>query len=341
MKDYYAVLDLKAGATSDEIRDQYRFLMQAWHPDKFSNPAQKAKASEKAKEINEAYAVLSELAKHGDSERVAREQKEAETRRQDEQRRREAERVAREQADARVRSSHNMANVAGLVLKHGITIEFVRVPAGEFVMGSTDADTQAYDNEKPQSKINLAEYWIGKYDVTNAQFRAFVQATGYKTTAETAGSAYAYDGSSWNFTPGANWQHPRGTDSTLSGKDNHPVVNVSWDDAVAFSKWASRVTGKKIALPTEAQWEKAARGTDGRIYPWGDQVPDATRLNFNNNIGDTTEVGKYSPAGDSPYGAVDMAGNVWQWMADWCHENYYATSPVSNSPYAAKRTGCN
>ncbi len=209
-------------------------------------------------------------------------------------------------------------------------MELVRVPAGKFLMGSADSDKDAEINEKPQHTVSLDEYLIGKYDVTNAQFRVFVQATGYKTTAETVGVTYTYDGSNWVYRLGADWQHPWGQNSTLSGKDNHPVVCVSFYDAVAFSKWATQVTKRKVALPTEAQWEKAARGTDGRIYPWGNQPPDSSRLNFGENVRNTTEVGKYSPAGDSPYGAADMAGNMWQFTADWFHEEYYATSPANN-----------
>ena len=93
------------------------------------------------------------------------------------------------------------------------------------------------------------------------------------------------------------------------------MVQVSWDDTVAFCAWASQVSGRKVQLPSEAQWEKAARGTDGRLYPWGNDSPDSTHANFNSSVGDTTPVGKYSQQGDSPYGAADMAGNVWQWTS--------------------------
>jgi len=166
-------------------------------------------------------------------------------------------------------------------------------------MGSADSDTQASSDEKPQHKVMLGEYLIGKYEVTNAQYAAFAKAT-YRT-----------------------WTMP-------SGKENHPVVNVSWDDAVVFCRWVSQVSGRQVRLPTEAEWEKAARGTDGRIYPWGNSAPDSSKLNFNMNVKDTTVVGKYSPAGDNPYGVADMAGNVWEWTADWYDPNYYANSPASN-----------
>jgi iron(II)-dependent oxidoreductase len=136
--------------------------------------------------------------------------------------------------------------------------------------------------------------------VTNVEYKRFVDATGYRVPDH------------WQ-----NGQIPR-------GKENHPVVYVSWDEAAAYAQWA----GKR--LPAEAEWEKAARGTDGRKYPWGNQF-DAARCNTSESkVRDTTPVGEYSPQGDSPYGVSDMAGNVSEWAADWYDENYYAQSPTRN-----------
>jgi formylglycine-generating enzyme required for sulfatase activity len=172
--------------------------------------------------------------------------------------------------------------------------EMVRVPAGEFLYGDD------------KQKMSQPEFWIDKTPVTNGEFAHFVQAAGYKTTAEQKGSGYAYTGSEWKETKGADWRHPGGPKTDIQSKADHPVVQVSWEDAVAYAKWA----GKR--LPTEQEWEKAARGTDGRAYPWGEQEPTRELCNFGENEKDTTPVGKYSPQGGSPYGCVDMAGNVWE-----------------------------
>jgi formylglycine-generating enzyme required for sulfatase activity len=182
-----------------------------------------------------------------------------------------------------------------LDLGQGVTMEFVRIPAGEFWMGSDKkVDSQARDNELPQHKVSLDEYLIGKYPVTNRQYQVFVQKTGHHAP-------------------------PRWTNGSIpAGKENHPVINVNWQDSVDFCQWASKVTGLTVRLPSEAEWEKAARGTDARIHPWGNQTPDASLCNYAaTKIGDTTAVGRFSPQGDSPYGCADIAGNVWEWVDDW------------------------
>jgi len=151
--------------------------------------------------------------------------------------------------------------------------EMVRVPAGKFLYG------------EDKREVELAEFWINKAPVTNAEYARFVAETGHR--------------------PPKHW----GGKTPPKEIADHPVVNVSWDDAAAYAGWAG---GR---LPSEEEWEKAARGTDGRIYPWGDERPDEGRCNYDGNVGSTTPVGQYSPRGDSPYGCMDMAGNVWEWTA--------------------------
>ena len=226
--------------------------------------------------------------------------------------------------------------------------EMVLVPAGEFSMGS-DADEidrllqgrtkvkrEVFEREIPRHRVYLDAFYIDKYEMTNARFQQFVQATGHRTHAEREGSGYVYTGQKWEQVNGANWRAPRGPGSSIASLEQHPVVQVSQEDAKAYCSWA----GKR--LPTEAEWEKAARGTDGRIYPWGNQF-DGKRTNFcdtncdtiwkNHTASDgyryTAPVGSYE-GGKSPYGAYDMLGNVWEWVSDWFDENYYRNSPARN-----------
>jgi formylglycine-generating enzyme required for sulfatase activity len=172
-----------------------------------------------------------------------------------------------------------------LHLGAGLALDLVRVPEGEFLMGSTEADPAATDCEKPYHRLWLPEYLIAKYPVTVAQFRAFVRAAG----------------------------HPIGQPEAIQGPDDHPAAWVSWPEAVAFCAWASSLSGREVRLPSEAEWEKAARGTDGRIYPWGQRWDPARCNSEEKGPGHTTPVGQYGPLGDSPYGCADMAGNVWEW----------------------------
>ncbi len=178
------------------------------------------------------------------------------------------------------------------------------VPAGDFLMGSNDSDALASSDEKPQHTVYLDAFWIDKTEVTNAMYAKCVSAGACQP-------------------PGGNGSNTRNSYYGNSQYDNYSVINVSWNDATAYCQWVGR------RLPTEAEWEKAARSTDGRIYPWGNASPDPTLLNFNQNINDTTEVGKY-PSSASPYGALDMAGNVREWVADWYDPSYYANSLAEN-----------
>jgi formylglycine-generating enzyme required for sulfatase activity/tRNA A-37 threonylcarbamoyl transferase component Bud32 len=185
-----------------------------------------------------------------------------------------------------------------------IPAEMVSVLAGEFKMGSSDADRYASDDEKPQHTVYLDAFWIDKYEVTNALYKKCVDAG--KCQSPNPTESYS-----------RRWYYG------ISKFDNYPVIYVSWNDAKAYCEWA----GKR--LPTEAEWEKAARGTDGRIYPWGNAF-DKNRLNSSEGgRGDTTPVDSF-PSGASPYGALDMAGNVWEWVADWHDSAYYTNSPRNN-----------
>lgn len=165
----------------------------------------------------------------------------------------------------------------------------IYVPAGDFLMGSNDRD----DDEKPAHTVYLDPFWIDKSEVTNALYIKCVSAG--KCQPPTPTTSYTRDAYYGN-----------------SQYDNYPVIYVSWDSANAFCSWANK------KLPTEAQWEKATRGTDGRTYPWGNAFDGAKVNSWDSNPrpGDTTAGGSYS-AGASPYGAMDMAGNVWEWVADW------------------------
>jgi formylglycine-generating enzyme required for sulfatase activity/serine/threonine protein kinase len=249
------------------------------------------------------------------------------------------ERAAREEQARQEAEKQRRQQEMVLELAPGVTMEFVRVPAGEFTMGS-----DKNEREKPIHKVTLPEYLIGKYPVTNRQFEAFVTASGYRSTAELSGSSFIWDTAKkeWEDTPGASWRQPRGRESSLTGKQDHPVVHISWKDAAAYCDWISKMSALTVRLPSEAEWEKAARGTDGRDYPWGSQAPDDKRCNYNGNVKDTSPVGKYSPQGDSPYGCVDMAGNVWEWTADWYQS--YPGNKVANAEYGEKyrvlRGGC-
>ena len=197
-----------------------------------------------------------------------------------------------------------------------IYFDWVTIPAGEFLMGSNiDEDPDTEGDELPQHKLYLPEYQISRVPVTVAQFEQFIKATGYQTTAERQGSASVWNDFEWNDVWGANWEYPLGLGSDVKSKVDHPVTCVSWFDTQEFCRWAN------VRLPSEAEWEKAARSSDGRIYPWGNELQDDEYCNFDMNINDTTPVNKYHK-GASFYGVLDMAGNVWEWTSsqwgwDW------------------------
>ena len=237
----------------------------------------------------------------------------------------------------------------------------VWIPGGEFSMGAQDppgmdkVGMQATVDSRPIHRVYVDGFWMDRTEVTNAQFAEFVRATGYVTIAERTPRAEDFPGAPpenlvaggvvfappahpvalnnhfqwWSYVKGANWRHPLGPDSDLKDRERYPVVHIAYDDAMAYAKWA----GKR--LPTEAEWEFAARGgLSGKVYPWGDEFKKNGQFLANTHQGhfpdhDTGEdhflgigaVGKFEPNG---YGLHDVAGNVWEWVSDWYRPDYYA-----------------
>jgi iron(II)-dependent oxidoreductase len=196
--------------------------------------------------------------------------------------------------------------VMGAVEKSGLGFarkRMVLIPAGEFWMGCNErVDRDCYGEEKPGRRVYLDAFYINKYEVTVAEYSQCVRAGRCSSEGLTGYSS-------------CNWGQGE--------REDHPINCVDWDQAKAYCKWTDK------RLPTEAEWEKAARGEDGRKYPWGNQW-DSSRVNTNEGrIGRTVSVGSYS-SGVSPYGVHDMAGNVWEWVQDWYDDDYYGQSPSRN-----------
>jgi eukaryotic-like serine/threonine-protein kinase len=216
----------------------------------------------------------------------------------------------------------------------------VLVPADIFQMGG------AFDNVSsfPVHTVYLDDFWIDQTEVTNEMFATFVDSTGHVTDAEKAGGSNDFRTENktvyWEKVKGLTWDHPDGENSSISGIQDHPVVHVTWNDANAYCTWAGR------RLPTEAEWEKAASWNyisgEKYEYPWGNDFNeklanfcdescsyDFAIPYFNDGYAETSPVGSF-PQGASPYGALDMSGNVWEWVADWYAGDYYESSPASN-----------
>lgn len=226
--------------------------------------------------------------------------------------------------------------------------DMVRIEGGSFVMGSD----HHYPEERPAHKVAVDGFWIDRHAVTNREFARFVEATGHVTLAERPADPADYPGADpamlapasvvfvpppgrvdlrnhynwWQYVPGADWRHPRGRDSSLEGLDDHPVVHVAYEDALAYAQWAGK------DLPTEAEWEFAAKGGgDGTEFAWGDELAPDGRHMANTWQGEfpwqaepvdgflwTAPVGSFDPNG---YGLYDMIGNVWEWTSDWYQEH--------------------
>jgi formylglycine-generating enzyme len=233
-------------------------------------------------------------------------------------------------------------------------LDMVWIPGGEFTMGSDDH----YPEEAPAHRVAVSGFWIDRTAVTNAAFRRFVKATGYVTVAERVPDAAQYPGALpemlvagsvvfkqppgrvpmnshyhwWDWMPGADWRHPEGPGSTLAGRDRHPVLHVAWEDVAAYAAWAGK------AIPTEAEWEYAARGGhDGWPFAWGTKLAPKGKMLANYWQGEfpwqnlardgferTAPVGSFPP---NDYGLFDMIGNAWDWTADWYTDRHDVGSP--------------
>ena len=185
----------------------------------------------------------------------------------------------------------------------GMTMVFI--PAGEFVMGSSDTDPEASEDEKPQHEVYLDAFWLDRTEVTNGMYKLCVRSNACRAPEK----------------PGSKTRMSYYNDRAY---DDYPVIYISWNDAMAYCQWVNR------RLPSESEWEKGARGINGFIYPWGDASPNMNLVNYNNQIGDTSLTGFFSNS-TSPYGALDMAGNVAEWVQDW-YDGYYYQDKIFNNP---------
>ena len=225
---------------------------------------------------------------------------------------------------------------------------FVDIPGGDFTMGTDDPRGYPADGEGPAHTVTLRAFAIARSAVTNDQFAAFVTATGHRTTAEHFGNSFVFGGLLpadfpptqgvaaapwWRLVEGADWRHPEGPHSDVSDRGDHPVIHVSWDDAMAFCQWSG------TTLPTEAQWECAARGgRQGSHFPWGDDLEPNGEHRMNVFQGDfpggntgadgwlgTSPVGAFPP---NDFGLLQMTGNVWEWCLDWFSPATYRRAAV-------------
>ncbi len=212
--------------------------------------------------------------------------------------------------------------------------EMVFVAGGSFAMGSNSGKS----DEKPVHRVILDSYYIGKYEVTVGEFRSFVEATGYLTESEMGDGSYVSTGSIWEKRRGINWRYDAGGRKRSSSEERHPVIHVSWNDAVAYCKWLSSKTGKTYRLPTEAEWEYAARGgkySEGYIYAGSANAESAGWIESNSEY-KTHEVGGKQA---NELGLYDMSGNVREWCNDWYSYSYYSSSASNNPTGPSNGTG--
>jgi formylglycine-generating enzyme required for sulfatase activity len=199
-------------------------------------------------------------------------------------------------------------------------VEWVNIPAGAFMMGSPDSETDRVNDEGPRHQVTLSGFKMSKYEVTFAQFQAFIAATGYETDAEKEGWSWVWTGSEWKKESGLSWKTDEKGQLRNSNHKNYPVINVSWNDATAFAKWMG------CRLPTEAEWEYACRAGTATPFYTGVYL-NSSQANFNMNVGQTKPVGSYAP---NAWGLYDMHGNVAEWCSDWYgdYSSYSQTNPI-------------
>ena len=352
--DYYAILNVRRDASEDEIRKAYYQLALKYHPDK--NPGD-ATAAGKFRQVTTAYEVLRDARQRGpyDRRKPAQEGSNLEyTLEASLQNATADEPVSIEQVTFKVEGRTIKLSLnkgdgtyrlrgAGKAGVYGGTsgdlfvsvnakpqqlpdtiisddgAEMVLIPAGEFLMGSDD-DNYDYSDERPVHPVYVDAFYMDRYLVTNAQYKVFVDAN----------PQWRKDLIPRDYCDG-DYLHSWNGGSYPDGKGNHPVTGVSWYAAMAYA----RRVGKR--LPTEAEWEKAARGgLVGMKYPWGNTI-DTSMANYDWNVGDTTPVGHYAP---NRYGLYDMSGNVWEWCFDAYYDTFYASSPRRN-PVAGGQVGNN
>jgi sulfatase modifying factor 1 len=253
------------------------------------------------------------------------------------------------------------ASAARIRATSGSTAGMVKLDGGPFLMGTDTSEGFPADGEGPVREVTVDSFYIDAYPVTNAAFAEFVSATGYQTESERLGWSFVFQGHIpaeryselveatvpaapwWCKVSGASWLHPEGPDSSIKGRDNCPVVHVSWNDCQEFCRWA----GKR--LPTEAEWEFAARGgLVQKIYPWGDDLTPEGRHRCNIWQGtfptlDLAEDGFSAPAPvdafqPNGYGLYSVAGNTWEWCSDWFHPTYHVIATRNNPVGPAEGT---
>jgi sulfatase modifying factor 1 len=207
------------------------------------------------------------------------------------------------------------------------TDNMVLIKGGMFEMGSDKGI-----DEMPLHRVTVSDFYLAKYELTIAEFKAFVDATGYKTDADKEGSSYVYT-NDWKEQKGVNWKYDTRGNLRPSNEYNHPVVHVSWNDAVAYCEWLSKETGLKYRLPTEAEWEYAAGGGSNGRTQWSGTSNESTLIRYANYSGNQDGYANTAPVGSLQANFLnlyDMTGNVLEWCSDWYGSNYYYSSPSKN-----------